>query len=162
MGRFDLTPEQIAKWRSDLEASVAPHLNGEEVLAVAGFRRGGNTAQLAASKLGGGLVYAAVALVNKKKAGGLPEQVLLALTPERLYAFGGRPAGYGFKIKKEAAVWNRADLTVSTSQSMGLTMLMIESVGEGEKATLAPIGVKNDALGLELIEQLQSGAAAPA
>ena len=40
---------------------------------------------------------------------------------------------------------------------MGLTMLTIESPTEGEKATLAPAGVKDDPWSLGVIRELQGG-----
>lgn len=102
------------------------------------------------------MVYAAVALGRKKKAGGLPQQVLIAVTPDKLYAFDTKMKGRaGFVVKKEVAVWGRAGLRVSSQQKMGLTNMTIESPAEGEKATLVPIGVKDDAVNVEVIRLLE-------
>jgi hypothetical protein len=135
---------------------VRDHVNGEELIAAGAFRRGGASSSYAASKAGGGLVYAAVSLARKKKAGGLPQRILLAVTPDNLYAFELKFSGRNYTAKREAAVWQRAGLRISSSQKMGLTNLTIESPAEGEKATLVPIGVKDDPVNLEVIELLEN------
>ena len=158
MGMFDMTmnEEQVAQFRTQIADAVRDHVNGEELIAAGAFRRGGASGSYAASKAGGGLVYAAVALARKKKAGGLPQRILLAVTPENLYAFELKFSGRTYTAKREVAVWQRAGLRISSSQKMGLTNLMIESPAEGEKATLVPIGVKDDPVNLEVIELLES------
>jgi hypothetical protein len=90
--------------------------------------RGGATASMVASKAQlGGLVYAGVKLLDKKKAGGLPERVMLVVTPTRLYALKFGFKGRDYKIKEEAGVWERAGLKVSTERRPGMTALTIES-----------------------------------
>jgi hypothetical protein len=161
MGMFEMSPEQVVEWRQKYRDLVAPHVNGEEVLSAAGFRRGGAAATTVASKAQlGGLVYAGIKLFNKKKAGGLPERVMLAVTPDKLYAFNFGFKGRNYKIKEEAAVWDRAGLEIGTDRKSGMTALTIESPAEGEKATLVGVGVKDDPLSQELIGVLQ-GAAQP-
>jgi hypothetical protein len=159
MGMFEMTPDQVAEWRQKYRDLVAPHVNGEEVLSAAGFRRGGAAATTVASKAQlGGLVYAGIKLFNKKKAGGLPERVMLAVTPDKLYAFNFGFKGRNYRIKEEAAVWDRASLNLSTEMKSGMTALTIESPAEGEKATLVGVGVKDDPLSQELIGVLQGAA----
>ena len=46
----EMKPEQVAKWKNDLWEEAEPHVAGEELVAVAPFRRGGGTASYAASK----------------------------------------------------------------------------------------------------------------
>ena len=108
-------------------------------------------------KHGGGLVYASGGAGRKKKAGGFPQQVLIAVTPDRLYAFESKVKG-GSRLRRqkdEVAVWERAGLRVSSTQKIGLTNVTIESPAEGEMATLVPIGVKDDAVNVELIGALE-------
>ena len=82
MAMFEMTPEQAAEWGQKLRELAAPHVNGEEVVAAAAFRRGGAAASMIASKAQlGGVVYAGIKMFNKKKAGGLPERVLLVAHP---------------------------------------------------------------------------------
>jgi len=151
--------EELEKAKQQLIEDVRPHLHGEELLTAGRFRRGGFSASYAASKAGGGVAYAAVNLVRKKRAGGLPQHVALALTPTHLYALELKQKGRGLQIKREAAVWDRSALRVSTEQRMGCTMLTIESSSEGEKAILAPAGVKDDPWTLGVIREIESGVA---
>ncbi|MGB7588427.1 MAG: hypothetical protein WBM00_06925 [Solirubrobacterales bacterium] len=161
MGMFEMSPEQVTEWRQKYRDLVEPHVNGEDVLSAAAFRRGGATASMAASKAQmGGIVYAAVKLFNKKQAGGLPERVMLAVTPQKLYAFKLGFKGRNFTIKQEAAIWERAGLKTETDRRSGMTALTIESPAEGEKATLVGIGVKDDPISQELIGVLQGAAPA--
>jgi hypothetical protein len=157
MGMFDISDEDVAKytaeWRQMAEEKV-----GEPVIAMGPFRRGGAATNMAISKSGiGGLFYAANALRNKKQAGGLPARVFLVVTASRLHAFKWEIKGRGYKLRDEAAVWDRAGLRVSTEKKMGLTMLTIESPGENEKATLAPGGVKDDPWTQEVTRVLEQG-----
>ena len=154
---FDITPEAAAQWKADLRAELAPRVNDEELVAVAAFRRTGGTSSYAASKLGGGLPYLATKLVSKKRAGGLPENVMLAVTPTKVYAFKRKQKGRRMVAADEVAVWDRAGLQVSTDTGMGMTKLTIESPAEGEKVTLVGASVKDDPVSLELIEVLKSG-----
>jgi hypothetical protein len=163
MSRFEMTPEQVVEWRQKCRDLVAPHVNGEEVIAAAPFRQGGATASLVASKAQmGGIVYSAIKLMRKKKAGGLPDKVMLAVTPDRLYALHLGFRGRDYKIKDEAAVWDRPGLRISTDRTTGMTALTIESPAESEKATLVGVGIKDDPLSQELIEILQGAAPAAA
>jgi hypothetical protein len=158
MGIFDVSPEAAAKWKQQMVEEAEPHVHGEHVLALGLFRRGGFGTQYAISKAGGGIAYAAHSLIRKKQAGGLPNQLMLVVTPSKLYGFKWKMRGRKYKIKEEVAVWERAGLRTSTEQKTGLTMLTIESPGEGEKATLAPGGVKDDPLSQEVMQLLQGGA----
>jgi hypothetical protein len=155
MGMFDVSDdtyrEYSEKWRQ-----MASELVGEPVIASGPFRRGGAAAGSAISHTHiGGLFYAANSLFNKKKAGGLPSKVFLVVTPTKLHAFKYAIKGRDYKLKEEAAVWDRAGLQISTKPSMGLTMLTIESPGEGEKSTLAPGGVKDTPLTDDVINALK-------
>lgn len=165
MGMFDMTmsAEQCEQFRRQLTEAVQGHLNGEELVSVGAFRRGGASGSFVASKAGGGLAYAAVALARKKKAGGLPQQAILALTPDNLYAFECKvKSGGKFAVKKEVAVWQRAGLRVSSFEKLGLTNMTIESPAEGEEVTIVPIGVKDDAVNVEFINTLESAHPSPA
>jgi hypothetical protein len=159
MGMFEMSDDQAAEWGQKFRDLVAPHVNGEEVISAAAFRRGGAAASMVASKAQlGGAVYAGIKLFSKKKAGGLPERVMLVVTPDRLYALNLGFKGRDYKIKGEAAVWERAGLKISSDVRSGMTALRIESPSEGEKATLVGVGVKDDPISQELIAVLQGAA----
>ncbi|MEO8093261.1 MAG: hypothetical protein ABI726_11225 [bacterium] len=119
---------------------------------------------MAASDAGlGALVYGAVALFHKKQAGGLPDKAMLVATPTKVHAYKVRIKGRDWKVGDEVAVWDRAGLRASTAQKSGLTMLTVESPTEGEKVTIAPVGVRDDAVSLEFMRVLtESVTAAPA
>ena len=151
--------EDLQKAKQQLMDDVRPYVHGEELVTAGRFRRGGFAAGYAAPKIGGVLASAAVSLVRKKRAGGLPMHVALALTPTKLYALELKQKGRGLRVKGEAAVWDRSALRISTEQKMGCTMLTIESPSEGEKATLAPAGIKDDPWTLSVIREIESGAA---
>ena len=160
MGMFDISEdterEYTRKFRAMAEERVA-----EPVLAVGLFRRGGAASSFAISKGQlGGLVYAANALRNKKKAGGLPQTAFLVVTPTRLHAFKYKQRGRNYKLGDEVAVWDRPGLRISTEPKLGLTMLTIESPAEGEKVTLAPGGVKDDPWSREVTRVLQENVTA--
>lgn len=162
MALFQASEEQLAEYRQKLVDEVTPHCGGEQVEAVGLFRRGGGTASYAASKMGGGLVYAAVGLARKKASGGMPEKVILAVTPTKLYAFTWKMKGRNYRVKDEAAVWDRAGLRCSTSKAANMTALKIESPAEGEKARLVGGGIQDDPWSLEVMSALGATAEAPA
>jgi hypothetical protein len=159
MGMFEMSDEQVVEWRQKCLDLVAPRVDGEEVLSAAALRRGGAAASMVASKAQlGGLVYAGIKLLNKKKAGGLPERVMLAVTPDKLYAFKLGFKGRDYKVGDEVGVWERAGLKASTERKSGMTALTIESPTEGEKVTLVGVGVKDDPISQELMQVLQGSA----
>jgi hypothetical protein len=154
---FEMSEAQVAEWRQKCRDLVADQINGEEVLAAAGFRRGGASANYVASKAQmGGLVYAGIKMLRKKKAGGLPEKVMLAVTPNRLYAFKLGFRGRDHKLGDEVGSWERQGLKVSADRSGTMTSLTLESPS-GEKATLVGISVKDDPVSQELIAALTTG-----
>jgi hypothetical protein len=162
MGMFEMSPEQVIEWRQKYRDLAAPHVQGEQVVAAAAFRRGGAAAGMAASKARlGAVVYAGIKLFNKKKAGGLPERVMLVATPDKLHAFNLGIRGANVKIKEEVAVWDRAGLRISTAPASGMTALTIESPAEGEKATLVGVGIRDDPISQEMIALLQGAEPAP-
>lgn len=158
MGMFEMSPDQVAQWRQQCQELVASRVNGEEVLAAAGFRQGGASANYAASKAQlGGAVYAGIKMLRKKKAGGLPDKVMLAVTPERLYAFKLN-LGRSYKLGDEVGNWERTGLRVSSDAGGSMTSLTIESPATGDKATLVGISVKDDPVSQNLIGTLQGAA----
>ncbi len=154
MGMFEMSAAQVEEWRHKCRELVGPQVNGEEVLAAAGFRQGGASANYVASKAQlGGAVYAGIKMLRKKKAGGLPDKVMLAVTPDRVYAFKVK-IGRDYKLGDEVAVWERAGLRASTQQG-SMTSLTLESPAEDEKVTLVGIGVKDDPVSQDVMAVLQ-------
>jgi hypothetical protein len=154
MALFSMSEETLAEYRKNLVDEVTPHCGGEPVEAVGLFRRGGTGASFAASKLGGGLPYAAVALMRKKRSGGMPDKIILAVTPTKLYGFTWKMKGRNYRVKDEIAVWDRAGLSCSTAKAGSMTAIEIVSPAEGEKARLVGGGIQDDPWSLEVMKAL--------
>jgi hypothetical protein len=155
MGRFDISPEVAEEWRGKYRASVEPHVDGE-VLAVGAFRPTGAGTKMAISKLqAGALAYGAAHKLGKKKAGGLPGQFVLAVTPERLYAFKYKTGRKGITIKDEAASWDRAGLKVEADDRQTTTRVTLE-FADGEKVVCDQEGLGDNPWADDVIRELQS------
>jgi hypothetical protein len=153
MGRFDISPEVAEEWRGKYRASVVPHVDGE-VLAVGAFRPTGAGTKMAISKTQvGALAYGAAHMMGKKKAGGLPGQFMLAVTPDRLYAFKYKSARNGVKIKEESAVWDRAGIKASTVRLQTTTRLTLE-FPDGEKIVCDQEGLGDNPWADDVIREL--------
>lgn len=154
-----MTDEEARAFEEQLRVAIAPMIPGEEILAAGAFRYGGMATGMALSHLSG---VAAIAhgMLRKRQAGGLPGMVLLAVTPQRLYAFSFKQAKW--TPKEQVAMWERADLEISTEVKLGLTNLTIASPREGERATLVPISVTDDLVSLKVITMLAEAHPAPA
>src|SRR5436190_23501721 len=109
MALFQASPEQLAEGKQKIVDQVTPRIGGEHLMAVGMFRRPSFGASYAASKLGGGLLYAGVNMARKKRAGGLPDKLMLAVTPTTLYAFSWKAKGSSYRLKEEVARWDRAN-----------------------------------------------------
>ena len=155
MGRFDISPEVAEEWRGKYRASVEPHVEGE-VLAVGAFRPTGAGTKMAISKTQvGALAYGAAHLMGKKKAGGLPGQFLLAVTPERLYAFKYKSGRNGITVKEEAAAWDRAGLKVETDDRQTTTRVTLE-LADGQEVVCDQEGLGDNPWADDVIRELQS------
>jgi len=140
--------------------AVQPHLE-EPVIAACMFSRQGMMTNKLAGQFGA-LPYALARKHQQRRAGGLPQHFVLAVTAERVYAFeskvGGRdPVG---RIGPEVARWERAALRVSSQpdRTLGGMMLSvkIESPADGKTVNCS---VGRSAESEELLALL-SGAAA--
>ncbi len=148
---FEMSDAEVAEWRQKCRDLVANRVDGEEVLAAAGFRQGGASASYAASKAQlGGLVYGGIKMLRKKKAGGLPEKVILAVTPTRVRAFKLGFRGRDYKLGDEVASWEREGLVARADSSGSMTALTLETP-DGDRATLVGISIKDDPVSQGLI-----------
>jgi hypothetical protein len=155
MSMFEMSEDYVPVWRQKCRDLAESKIDGEEVVAAAGFRQGGASANYAASKAQlGALVYAGIKLLRRKQAGGLPDKVLIAVTPNRIHAYKLIVRGRDYKAGEEAAVWERAGVKIGTGSGGGMTTLTIESPDEGQSATLVAIGVRDDPVSQELIGTL--------
>jgi hypothetical protein len=155
MGRFDISPEVAEEWREKYRVSVEPHVDAE-VLAVGAFRPTGAGTKMAISKFQlGALAYGAAHKIGKSKASGLPGQFVLAVTPDRLYAFKYKSGRNGITVKEEAASWDRAALTVGTERLQTTTRLTLE-FADGSKVVCDQEGLGDNPWADDVIRELQA------
>ena len=72
----------------------------------------------------------------KGKAGGLPQNVVLALTDDKVYVFGFKPSGRGIKVKEPLAVWDRNGVVVNVTGESALAKRLMFQLGTGETVEL--------------------------
>src|SRR5918997_6419820 len=132
MGRFDISPAVAEEYRVKFRDSVQEHVS-EPVLAVGTFRTTGAGMKYAISKTqAGALVYGAAAIAGRKRAGGLPGQFLLAVTPTKLHAFSYKQRRNGIAVKEEVGAWDREGLTIATDHMATTTRVRLEWPAAGE------------------------------
>jgi hypothetical protein len=103
----------------------------------------------------GALAYGAAHKLGKSKAGGLPGQFVLAVTPDKLYAFKYKSGRNGITIKEEAAVWDRAGLQAGTERLQTTTRLTLEWP-DGEKIVCDQEGLGDNPWADDVIRELQA------
>jgi hypothetical protein len=133
MGRFDISPAVAEEYRAKFRECVQTHVS-EDVIAVGTFRTTGSGTKYAISKTqAGALAYGAAALIGRKRAGGLPAQFLLAVTPTKLHAFSYKMKRNSVAVKEEVAAWERDGLTITTDHMATTTRVRLEWPAGGEK-----------------------------
>lgn len=148
-----------AKYQDRYRAAAQEKIADEEVLAVGIFYRTGSWGALGLAEASGIASMAARAL-GKKKAGGLSQNVLLVLTPERLRAFNYAPKGTSIKIKGEEAVWERGDVEIEVENTKITQRITITSPSEDERVVLDTTKGSGAEMNAPLLELL--GAERPA
>ena len=124
-----------SKKRADWERKyrdALPPLVDEPVLAGGVFYRTGGWAAMAMGPFSG-LVAVVSRSIGKRRAGGLPNQFLLAVTPTRVHAFKCSLAYGDVEARDELAVWDRSVLTVTAEETSVNTKVVLESNGSGER-----------------------------
>ena len=120
-----------AEWERKYRDAVQP-LVDEPVLAGAVFYRTGGWAAMAMGPFSG-LAAIVSRGIGKRRAGGFPNQFLLAVTPTRVHAFRCTLAYGDVEARDELAVWDRARLTVTAEETSGNTRVVLERNGSGER-----------------------------
>lgn len=107
------------KYQEKMKASLAGKVPAE-VLAVGVFSRPGSMGNVVASQLSG-LAYLLGNQSSKGRAGGLPQNVVFAVTAEHVYVFAYKPKGMGgLKVKDPIVVWPRGSVRFSLAGSGAL------------------------------------------
>ena len=154
MGRFDISPEVAAEYRVKYRETVQDKLD-DEVLAVGAFRTTGSGTKYAISKSGiGALAYGAAHMAGKSRAGGLPGQFLLAVTPNKLYAFKYKSRRNGPEAKEEVASWDRAGIKVKTDRMQTTTRVSLD-FGDGDTITVDQDGMGDNPWADDVVRELQ-------
>ncbi len=108
------------KYRQKYAEQVSAKI-GEPVVAVGIFSRPGSMGTMMLTQVSG-LASMVSSRSNKAKTGGMPMNVVLGVTADKLYVFGYKPRGVKLKLSDPIAVWNRSDVRA-------------EVVGQGTMAT---------------------------
>ncbi len=160
MGRFDVSPQVAEEYRHKFREAVQPFLD-QDVLAVGPFRTTGAGTKMAISKTQmGALAYGAAHLIGKKRAGGLPGQFLLAVTPTEVHAFKYKSRRNGPEAKEEVAAWKREGLRVSTERLHTTTRVKLEWPADGEQVVCDEEGLGDNPWADDVVRELQNGAGA--
>ena len=147
MGMFEMSEKQIADYREQVRGYAREKVTDEPiVVAPALFRRGGAATKMGdlprrarrprLRRVGPVLEEAGRRAARQGPARRHPDQA------PRVQGEASRAAA-----SRSATRWRSGiapGVQASTEQKMGLTMLTLESPAEGEKVTIAPIGVKDD------------------
>jgi len=132
--KADAVTGRDEKYRAKYLAAVQPHVDGE-ARAVGMFSRPGSMGAALMSQASG--LAATLALRSgKKKAGGLPLNVIVAATDDSVYVFDYKPKGTGIKIKDTVAVWDRAAVRVTAAQAGTLADRLVVELGGDEAIEL--------------------------
>ena len=116
--------DKRAEWERKYRDALQPKVD-EPVLAGGLFYRAGGFAAIAIGPFSG-LAALIARSTGKRRAGGLPNQFLLAVTPTRVHAFKCSTAYGNVKAKDELAVWSRSGLTVTAEETAVNTKVVIE------------------------------------
>jgi len=153
MGRFDISPEVEEEYREKFRDAVQERVD-EDLLAVGHFRPTGAGTKYGISKLQvGALAYGAAHAAGKKRAGGLPGQFLLAVTPTKLYAFKYKQKRKGIEVKDQVGEWDRAGLKASVGGKATTKRLTLETA-DGDKIVCDAEGLGDNPWADEVIGEL--------
>lgn len=165
---YETTQEEFERWRLKALEEVAGLCGDEEAIAAANFRQVDAKGEklpadfedrLASYGLGG-LAKKGGALLGRKRAGRLPNALLLAVTAKRLYAFD---AGYRYSVRRSkretgrpvgVAAWDRADARIEIRKPDPMSMLRIEPLDGGPVLHLVGPSIADDPWSLAVMSLL--------
>jgi len=124
-------PNKRAEWERKYRDALQP-LVDEPVLAGGVFYRTGGWAATVVGPFSG-LAAIISRTIGKRRAGGLPNQFLLAVTPTRVHAFKCSLAFGDVEAREELGVWDRAGLTVTAEETSVNTKVVLERGGDGQR-----------------------------
>lgn len=128
---------------------------GEPVLAAGVFSRPGSMANVAIMQVSP-LVSMLRGFAGKRKAGGLPPNVVLAVTAHSAHAFAFKPSYGGVKVKAEVARWSRHELRVEGGSPGLLAQRVLLAIGD-ERIELDVNAGDRHGINRAVIELLRAG-----
>jgi hypothetical protein len=123
--------EEQRQW-ADQNRSRVEEKTGAPVIAFSTFYRTGSWGSMGADQISG-LAGTAIRLIGKRKAGGLPQSFILALTADRLHAFAYKPRRNVIEVGNEVGSWDRAAIRASVEETAMTMRLTLESPADGAK-----------------------------
>jgi hypothetical protein len=123
--------EEQRQWADENRHRVEER-TGAPVLAFSTFYRTGSWGSMGADQISG-LAGTAIRMIGKRKAGGLPQSFILAVTADRLHAFAYKPRRNVIEVGNEVACWDRAAIRVSVEETAMTMRMTIESPADGNK-----------------------------
>ena len=123
------------KYRQKYIATASEKI-GQPVEAVGLFSHPGWAGSMAIGFFSGlGHIFAD--RTGAKKSGGLPMNVIIGLTADKVYVFPFTPKGTNVKLKDPVAVWNRAEVRAERVGSGAVADSIRFHLPEGEPIELA-------------------------
>jgi len=129
--QFSISPEQQKQYVEANQPRVQEKTD-EPVLAWSLFHRTGSYGALAASHVVP-IAATVINLIGKKRAGGLPQRFLLAVTPTKVRAYKFAQKRSGLRVGDELAVWDRAELRVTATEAALTMRVTLESAADAER-----------------------------
>lgn len=123
-------------WADKYDGAAQAFLGDDEVvLAAVHVARAGGLGQAALSMISGA-AWLYSRMKAKQRAGGLPDQFLLAVTERRVYALAlpRISSGLNPRATRELARWERDAITLTAEPVALGTKFTLVSAGEGERA----------------------------
>jgi hypothetical protein len=124
------SPDEQRAWMEKHRVSVEQKV-GAPVTAFLPFHRAHAAGAMAVVRISP-LAASAMRLVGKRKAGGLPPNFVLVLTPERIHAYTSKTTRDSFELKDEVGVWERTAVRLRTEETPLNMQLTIESPANGD------------------------------
>jgi hypothetical protein len=150
-----MNAKQQAEWEQKYREAVQPQID-EPLLKAGLFYRTGGFASVALGPFSG-LAATVASGVGKKRAGGFPNQFVLAVTPTRVHAFKCSIAYNKIKVKQELFAWNRAGMRVTAEETTVNTKVTIDSP-EAERFVCS---TGKDALSQSVVYAMQEAVGIP-
>ena len=122
------------KYRAKFLESLRGHVDGEP-RAVGIFMRPGAYGAMALMNVSG-LAGLLAGRAGKKKSGGLPQNVVLGVTDDKVHVFAYKPKGTSLKLKDPIAVWDRSSVRMERTSSGAMSSRVMIHLADGESIEL--------------------------